>query len=185
MLRFLQNARCGAEMGVYFAALETSPGPCANIDLGGAGARGLLRSTCSMGVYFADTGYQNALKHGRKAHSCPLVFARKHSIHVPICVNASARLRETSHARACCRTHASVFAKLARRADLHTDVCARTHASAIKIRKFVRRPSPTFAPASEAPRAQRVLLRNTSGARALPRARADSALLCPSVCAQM
>ena len=67
--------------------------------LGVRGAKALCTAIYWMGVYFADTGYQNALKHGRSAHSCPLVFARKHSTHIPICVNASARLREMSHAR--------------------------------------------------------------------------------------
>ena len=49
-----------AKMGVYFAALETPFRPFANIDLGGAGARGILWSIGPMGVYFADTGNGSA-----------------------------------------------------------------------------------------------------------------------------
>ena len=49
-----------AKMGVYFAALETPFRPFANIDLGGAGARGVLWSIGPMGVYFADTGNGSA-----------------------------------------------------------------------------------------------------------------------------
>ena len=38
ILRALQSTCCGAKMGVYFATLETPLRPCANIDVGGAGA---------------------------------------------------------------------------------------------------------------------------------------------------
>ena len=50
--------------GRLFRSALKPPGACANIELGGAGGRCIHGTTCAMGVFFADTGYQKSLQHG-------------------------------------------------------------------------------------------------------------------------
>ena len=50
--------------GRLFRSALKPPGACANIELGGAGGRCIQGTTCAMGVFFADTGYQKSLQHG-------------------------------------------------------------------------------------------------------------------------
>ena len=64
MLSALRGTCCRTEMGVYFAAPNTSPCHSPTLRLGERGGLGLDTSCRSMGVYFADTGYQNTLQHG-------------------------------------------------------------------------------------------------------------------------
>ena len=58
------NVECASENmlprrdGRFFRSAQHLPLPLTNIALGGAGGLGLGTSCRSMGVYFADTGYQ-------------------------------------------------------------------------------------------------------------------------------
>ena len=65
------NVECASENmlprrdGRFFAAPNTSLGHSSTLRAGVRGGIGLGTSCRSMGVYFADTGYQKTLQHGR------------------------------------------------------------------------------------------------------------------------